>query len=64
MSSAPPPGWRINEQGAWVRETIHRMDRRCRNWDYCGIGTYLITLVLNDRRRHGSRLVGARDGLG
>ena len=51
MSSAPPPGWRINEQGAWVRETIHRMDRRCRNWDYCGIGTYLITLVLNDRRR-------------
>lgn len=51
MNSAPSPGWRINEQGAWVRETIHRMDRRCRNWDYCGTGTYLITLVLNDRRR-------------
>ena len=27
------------------------MLRRCRNWDYCGTGAYLITLVLNDRSR-------------
>jgi len=45
-----PPGWRLNDQGAWVRETIHHMGRRCRNWDYCGTGAYMITLVLNDRR--------------
>ena len=35
-----------------MRNTIHNMGRRCRNWDYCGTGTYLITLTLNDRSSH------------
>ncbi len=52
----PPPGWHIDpDTGAWMRNTIHNMGRRCRNWDYCGTGTYLITLTLNDRS---SRLLG------
>lgn len=34
-----------------MRNTIHHMGRRCRNWDYCGTGCYSITLVLNDRSR-------------
>ena len=32
-----------------MRDTIHHMGRRCRNWDYCGRGCYLITITLNDR---------------
>ena len=45
-------GWHYDhEAGAWRREVIHSMLRRCRNWDYCGTGVYLITLVLNDRSR-------------
>lgn len=32
-------------------ETIHRMGRRCRNWDYCCDAVYLITLVLADRSK-------------
>lgn len=47
-----PPGWHVDpETGAWMRDTVHRMGRRCRNWDYRDVGTYLITLVLNDRSR-------------
>ena len=46
-----PPGWVRDEEGRLRRETIHRMTRRCLNWDYCGRGTYLITMVLNDRSR-------------
>ncbi len=47
-----PPGWHVDpDTGAWMRDTIHHMGRRCRNWDYCGTGTYLITLVLNDRSK-------------
>lgn len=34
-----------------MRDTIHRMGRRCRNWDYCGRGCYLITMTLRDRSR-------------
>ncbi len=34
-----------------MRDVIHRMGRRCHNWDYCGKGIYLITLTLADRRR-------------
>lgn len=46
----PPPGWVVDQEtGAWMRETVHRMTRRCLNWDYLGTGCYLITLVLNDR---------------
>lgn len=50
-ASKLPPGWVIDEEGRLRRETIHRMTRRCLNWDYCGRGTYLITMVLNDRSR-------------
>lgn len=46
----PPLGWHVDpDTGAWMRDTIHRMGRRCRNWDYCGTGVYMITIVLNDR---------------
>ncbi len=34
-----------------MRDVIHRMGRRCRNWDYHGRGTYLITMVLADRSK-------------
>ena len=45
-------GWHLDpDSGVWMRAVIHSMARRCRNWDYCGTGTYLITLVLNDRSR-------------
>ena len=47
-----PSGWHLDpDTGVWMRDVIHSMLRRCRNWDYCGTGTYLITLVLNDRSR-------------
>ncbi|MBP5545237.1 MAG: hypothetical protein ILM98_14265 [Kiritimatiellae bacterium] len=47
-----PPGWHIDEaSGCLVRDTIHHMGRRCRNWDYCGKGCYLITMTLRDRSR-------------
>ena len=46
-----PKGWHVDEDtGALVRDTIHRMGCRCRNWDYCGLGAYQITMVLADRR--------------
>ena len=45
-------GWHVDpDTGAWRRDTIHSMLRRCRNWNYCGTGVYLITLVLNDRSK-------------
>lgn len=47
-----PPGWHVDpDMGAWMRDVIHQMLRRCRNWDYLGLGVYLITLVLNDRSK-------------
>ena len=58
-SQIPPPGWHVDEEtGAWVRDVIHRMGRRCRNWDYCGKGAYQITITLADRR---SRALGRLD---
>ena len=33
-----------------MRDVIHRMGRRCRNWDYRGKGVYQITITLDDRR--------------
>lgn len=52
QTTVPPPGWHVDpDTGAWMRDTIHHMGRRCRNWDYCGTGTYLITIVLNDRSK-------------
>lgn len=48
----PQPGWHVDEEtGHLKRDTIHHMGRRCRNWDYCGRGCYLITLTLADRSR-------------
>ncbi len=47
-----PPRWRVDEEtGHLMRDTIHHMGRRCRNWDYCGRGCYLITITLADRSR-------------
>ena len=43
--------WVRDENGALRRETIHRMGRRCRNWDYRCDAVYLITLALADRSR-------------
>lgn len=51
MSSVLPPGWHYDEDtGALMRDVVHRMGRRCRNWDYCGKGTYQITMTLADRK--------------
>ena len=55
-----PPGWHYDEDtGAIMRDVIHRMGRRCRRWDYCGKGAYMITLTLADRSKPlFGRLVG------
>ena len=62
--SSPPPGWRLDENGAWRRETVHSMTRRCLGWDYGQRAIYEITVVLADRRSKalGRLLVG--DGAG
>lgn len=45
-------GWHLDpDSGLWMRDTIHSMARRCRNWDYFGKGVYLVTIVLNDRSK-------------
>ena len=44
------PGWTVDENGALRRETIHRMGRRRKDWDYCAPCIYEITIVLEDRR--------------
>ena len=38
--------------GAKRHDIIHRMGRRCRNWDYHDRAIYSITLTLEDRSRH------------
>ena len=49
---AIPNGWHLDEtSGCLVRDTIHKMGRRCRNWDYAGRGCYLVTMTLRDRSR-------------
>lgn len=55
-----PPGWHYDEDtGAIMRDVIHRMGRRCFNWDYCGKGAYLVTMTLADRSKPlFGRLVG------
>ena len=46
----PSAGWHLDETtGTLIRDVIHRMGRRCFNWDYCGTGAYLITMALADR---------------
>ena len=62
--SSLPPGWCLGENGAWRRETIHRMTRRCLDWDYGQRAIYEITVELADRgsRALGRLLVG--DGAG
>ena len=37
--------------GSSRRETIHRMTRRCQNWDYRAQAIYQITIVQEDRRK-------------
>ena len=50
-SPIAPPGWHVDEDtGALMRDVIHRMGRRCRNWDYRGKGAYQITIALADRK--------------
>ena len=45
-----PSGWHLDsDTGAWMRDTIHHMGRRCRNWDYRGRGVYLITIAAATR---------------
>jgi len=45
-----PPGWHYDEDtDAIMRDVIHRMGRRCFRWDYCGKGTYMVTMTLADR---------------
>ena len=45
-----PSGWHLDpDTGAWMRDTIHHMGRRCRNWDYHGRGVYLITIAAATR---------------
>lgn len=52
MGGNLPPGWHLDEEaGCLVRDTIHRMGRRCRNWNYRGTGCYLATMALRDRSR-------------
>ena len=47
-----PAGWHVDEKsGCLMRDTIHHMGRRCRNWDYADRGCYLITMTLRDRSR-------------
>ena len=55
-----PPGWHYDEDtGAIMRDVIHRMGRRCFNWDYCGKGVYMVTMTLTDRPKPPfGRLVG------
>ena len=46
------PNWHLDpDTGVWMRDVVHSMARRCRNWDYRGTGVYLITIVLNDRSK-------------
>lgn len=52
-----PNGWHFDDDtGALMRDVIHRMGRRCHNWDYCGRGSYQITITLAERR---ARLLGS-----
>ena len=44
------PGWTLDESGRLKRETIPRMGRRLRGWDYKRPGYYVITIVKADRR--------------
>ena len=62
--SSPPPGWCLDENGAWRRETVHSMTRRCLGWDYSQRAIYEITVELVDRRSRalGCLLIG--DGAG
>ena len=40
----------MSDANEFRHETIHRMTRRCRDWDYRSRCIYMITLVLADRR--------------
>ena len=64
LAETPPPGWRLNERGALVRETIHRMTRRLVGWNYRGPCIYQITVVLADRRSRALGRLRVADGAG
>lgn len=57
------PGWRLDDEGRLIRETIHRMTRRLVGWDYRAPSIYQITIVLADRRTKalGRLVVGEKD---
>jgi len=63
-----PPGWHYDEDtGALIRDVIHRMGRRCHNWDYCGKGVYQITIVQSPIAQlpdSGGYVTRRREGLG
>lgn len=60
-----PPGWHYDEDtGALMRDVIHRMGRRCRNWDYRGKGVYQITITLDDRRSQALGRLGQEEKRG
>ena len=42
---------RLNENGEWRCETIHRMGRRLPGWDYRRPAIYVITIVVDERSR-------------
>ena len=46
---------KLNAEGAWRCETVHRMDRRCQGWDYRARCIYEITIELENRSQ---RLLG------
>ena len=47
-----PPDWHYDEDtGAIMRDVIHRMGRRCHNWDYSARAIYMITICLKERGR-------------
>lgn len=62
--ASPPLGWRLNEQGALVRETVHRMTRRLVGWNYHDPCIYQITVVLADRRSRALGRLRVADGAG
>ena len=47
-----------------MRDVIHRMGRRCRNWNYCGRGAYQITITLADRKSQALGRLACAEGRG
>ena len=58
------PGWRLDDEGRLVRETLHRMTRRLVGWDYRAPSIYQITIVLENRRSKALGRLVVGDGRG